>query len=202
MAASTSGQPNLMWLVFALLVVCFWGCYGVAMHAAGIHMSGEGGDPFARYKAYIFVGVAYVVVAILAPVVLMAAQGASWGFPSKGIMFALFAGTLGAFGAFFVLSAMGAVSKRPWMIPVVMCVIFAGAPIVNAIVALIVHPPHDGWGSIKPQFWIGIFVAALGATMVTYYKPGPKPKQKVETPAQVEPSTPSAPSGENSTPTE
>jgi len=177
MPPEASNQQSLMWLVFALLVVCFWGCYGVAMHAAGVHMNAGSSDPFARYKAYIFVGVAYIVVAVLAPMVLMAAGGASWTFPSKGILFALFAGTLGAFGAFFVLSAMGSVAQRPWMIPVVMCVVFAGAPIVNAIVALVVHPPAQGFGSIKPQFWLGILIAALGATMVTYYKPGPvKPK--------------------------
>ncbi|MBI1368546.1 MAG: hypothetical protein GC162_07810 [Planctomycetes bacterium] len=174
MPDSASSQGNMMWLVFALLVVVFWGCYGVAMHTAGLEMGGAS-DPYSRYKAYIFVGVAYVIVAILAPMVLMGVGGASWAFPTKGIMYSLLAGTLGAFGAFFVLSGMGAVGSRPWMIPVVMCVVFAGAPIVNALVALVFHPPKDGWGSIHPLFWAGIFVAVIGAAMVTYYKPGPKP---------------------------
>jgi len=122
---------------------------------------------------YAVIVVLQVLVAI-AWLVLMSVGGASWSFPPKGIMFALLAGTLGAFGAFFVLSAMGSVGTRPWMIPVVMSVVFAGAPIVNAIVALVIHPPKQGWGSIHPMFWIGILVAAMGAAMVTYYKPGPK----------------------------
>lgn len=190
---SPPAQGNLMWLVFALLVVVFWGCYGVAMHAASVSMSSESGDPFSRYKAYIFVGVAYLVIAVAAPMLLMTTQGASWSFPSKGIMYALFAGTLGALGAFFVLSAMGAVGKRPWMIPVVMCVVFAGAPIVNAVVALIVHPPHGGWGAIKPQFYIGILVAALGAAMVTYYKPGPSGPPKAKDAPAAQPAPAAAP---------
>lgn len=173
----------MKWLLFALLVVVFWGCYGVAMHTASVQMGG-GNDPHSRYKAYIFVGVAYVIVAIFAPVIIMSVGGASWSFPPKGIMFALLAGTLGAFGAFFVLSAMGSVGTRPWMIPVVMCVVFAGAPIVNAIVALIIHPPKEGWGSISPWFWVGILVAAMGAVMVTYSKPGPKkPGEDAKAPA-------------------
>ncbi len=187
LANSSSASNSLMWLLFALLVVVFWGCYGVAMHAASESMGGKT-DPHSRYKAYIFVGVAYLVIAVFAPMVLMGVQGASWSFPSKGIMYALLAGTLGAFGAFFVLSAMGAVGSRPWMIPVVMCVVFAGAPIVNAIVALLIHPPKNGWGSIHPLFYVGILVAALGAGMATYFKPGPKkpgadaaaPTQQVE----------------------
>lgn len=172
-ATSAPAHNSMMWLLFALLVVVFWGCYGVAMHTASLQMGGAA-DPHSRYKAYIFVGVAYVIVAILAPLIIMRVDGASWGFPPKGIMFALLAGTLGAFGAFFVLSAMGSVGTRPWMIPVVMCVVFAGAPIVNAIVALVIHPPKEGWGSIHPLFWAGIIVAVIGATMVTVYKPGPK----------------------------
>lgn len=188
--ASTSGSSSMMWLVFALLVVVFWGCYGVAMHAASVSMGGAS-DPHSRYKAYIFVGVAYVGVAIVAPLILMSVGGASWSFPAKGIWYALLAGTLGAFGAFFVLSAMGSVGSRPWMIPVVMCVVFAGAPIVNAILALVIHPPKEGWGSISPMFWVGILVAASGAAMATYFKPGPtKPAEDPAPTAQVEQAVP------------
>ena len=56
---------------------------------------------------------------------------------------------------------------------VVMSIIFAGAPIVNALVAIVLHPPSGGWGAIKPQFYLGIVLAAVGAAMVSYYKPNP-----------------------------
>ena len=55
----------------------------------------------------------------------------------------------------------------------VMSIIFAGAPIVNAGVALAIHPPAGGLASLKWQFVVGILLAALGGTMVTFYKPGP-----------------------------
>jgi hypothetical protein len=46
---------------------------------------------------------------------------------------------------------------------------------VNAIYSLVSHPPAGGWGSIKPQFFLGILLAALGGCLVTYYKPAPGP---------------------------
>ena len=45
---------------------------------------------------------------------------------------------------------------------VVMAIVFAGAPIVTAVVGLLQHPPKDGWSAIKPQFYLGILMAALG----------------------------------------
>jgi hypothetical protein len=40
---------------------------------------------------------------------------------------------------------------------------------VNAVVAIAQHPPAAG--SIKPQFFLGIILAALGGCLVTLYKP-------------------------------
>ncbi|MGZ5568691.1 MAG: hypothetical protein ACXWKG_16905, partial [Limisphaerales bacterium] len=56
---------------------------------------------------------------------------------------------------------------------VVMSIVFAGAPVVNAVVAILMHPPQGGLGSIKPQFYLGILLAALGGCLVTLYKPAP-----------------------------
>ena len=173
MPTAQPGQASLSWLMFAALAFSMWGSYGVALHAGVSAMNPAGADPHARYKAYIFVGGAYFITAIIAPLIVLWFAGASWNFPAKGIGLSLFAGVLGALGAFFVLSAMGSVRTRPWMIPVVMSVVFAGAPIINAIVALIMHPPSEGLGSIRWQFWAGILIAALGATLVTLYKPPP-----------------------------
>lgn len=174
-----------IWLLFAILALSSWGTYGVCIHSGVTAMNPLGADPNARYKAFLFVGVAYFIAAVLAPLLVLVMNGADWNFPAKGVWLSLLAGGVGALGAFFVLLAMGSVSRSPWMIPVIMCVVFAGAPIVNAIVALLLHPPSGGWGTIKPQFWIGILIAASGAAMVTYYKPGPTPT-KTEEPAAAE----------------
>jgi hypothetical protein len=69
-----------------------------------------------------------------------------------------------------------------------MSIIFAGAPIVNAIVSICIHPPTGGLGSIKWPFWVGILLAACGAALVTKFKPdapAPAPaKTAAVTPAQ------------------
>ena len=54
-----------------------------------------------------------------------------------------------------------------------MSIVFAGAPIVNAVVALFLSPPEGGIGSIKWQFYLGILLAATGGCLVTLFKPPP-----------------------------
>lgn len=166
MPPTSNDQPGMTWLVFALLTVITWGVYGVFLHSGqlGMHDVVNG-----RYKAFLFVGIAYFLVAIIGPILLLALSGANWSFPVRGMVWSLIAGTVGAIGALGVLLAFGAGGKPP----VVMTIIFAGAPIVNAIVALLQHPPAGGWGSIRAPFWLGIFLAITGAALVTKFKPGP-----------------------------
>ena len=90
---------------------------------------------------------------------------------------------LGAVGAFGVLLAFGAAPgatppARAAYVPVVMSIIFAGAPIVNAFVSMFMtHGPAGSRFEIKPQFWIGIICAALGGSLVALYKPEPVKEQ-------------------------
>lgn len=163
-----SSSPGNLWLTFALMTVATWGLYGVLLHTGQVSM----GDPSnGRYKAFLWVGIAYFVIAVVAPLALLVARGAGWDMPAKGIAWSLLAGTSGAIGAFCVLLAFGAKGQPA----VVMSIIFAGAPIVNALVALAIHPPAGGFGSLRWQFYAGILLAAVGGTMVTLYKPGPAP---------------------------
>ena len=60
-----------------------------------------------------------------------------------------------------------------------MTIIFAGAPVVNAIIAMIIKPPAGGWGSVHPLFWVGLICAVCGGGLVTKFKPGPPPPKKV-----------------------
>jgi drug/metabolite transporter (DMT)-like permease len=79
------------------------------------------------------------------------------------------AGIVGAAGAFSVLLAFGAKGTPA----VVMSIIFAGAPIINALYALILHPPAGGWQKLPLPFVLGIVLAAAGGCLVTLYKPAP-----------------------------
>lgn len=162
---------SMNWLIYAFLTVACWGVYGIFLHNGTLAI----GDPVhGRMKAFLIVGLAYFLVAVLAPLAILAMKGSSvafWNYPAKGFRWSLLAGTVGAIGALGVLLAFGAKGTPA----VVMSIIFAGAPIVNALVAILLHPPAGGWGTIKPQFYLGILLAAGGAALVSYYKPNPAP---------------------------
>jgi len=176
MINANSDSPGLTWLAFAFLTVVSWGVYGVFLHTGQVAMQ----DPVnGRYKAFLFVGIAYFLTAVLAPLALLLIKGAAFnGYTSKGMWWSLIAGIVGAIGAFGVLLAFGAKGTPA----VVMSIVFAGAPVVNALYSIWQHSPAGGVGSIKPQFFLGIVLAALGGCLVTYYKPNPpvaKPATKV-----------------------
>lgn len=161
-----NNNPGMLWLWYALMTVVFWGLYGVFLHSGQASMA----DPVnGRIKAFLFVGIAYFLTAVLAPLIILFTKSASWSFPLKGVSFSLIAGIVGAAGAFCVLLAFGAKGTPS----VVMSIIFAGAPIINAIVALALHPPAGGLRAIRLPFLIGIILAALGGFLVTIYKPPP-----------------------------
>lgn len=151
------------WAPFVALTVVMWGSYGVLLHAG----QGAMGDPVnGRYKALLFVGVAYVLVAVLAPTALLLLKGADWSMTTSGMGWSLLAGVAGGVGAFAVLLAFGAKGTPP----VVMSLVFAGAPIINAIISLTLSKQ---WTEVRWQFIAGILIAALGAYMVVSFKPGP-----------------------------
>lgn len=165
----TETSSGLAWLYFALLTVACWGLYGILLHKGQVTM----GDPEnGRYKAFLFVGIAYFLTAVLAPLALLWYRGAALsGYTGAGMGWSLTAGIAGAIGAFGVLLAFGAKGTPA----VVMSIIFAGAPIVNAVVSLLIQPPAGGLGAVRWPFYLGILLAALGGMLVTLFKPNPGP---------------------------
>ena len=51
-----------------------------------------------------------------------------------------------------------------------MPIVFGGAPLINVISTMIMHPPKT---APSPMFYIGVLTAAVGAGMVLYYRPAP-----------------------------
>ncbi len=165
---AAGGQPGMGWVIFALMTVASWGVYGVFLHNGQMAM----GDPVnGRYKAFLFVGIAYFLTAVLAPLAILLVRGATWEMPVRGMGWSLVAGIVGAMGAFCVLLAFGAKGSPA----VVMSIVFGGAPIVNALVAMALHPPAGGFGAIRWPFVLGLLMAALGGCLVTLYRPLPAP---------------------------
>ena len=131
-----------------------------------------------RYKAFLWVGIAYFLIAVLAPAAILLATQASWVMPMKGITWSLLAGVVG--GDRRVLRA--ARVRRQGHPAVVMSIIFAGAPIVNAVVVITKH--RAAWrllGDQAGQFMFGIVLAAVGGMLVTLYRP-PTAEERAATP--------------------
>ena len=166
MPTNTQNPDGSLWIVYALATVLAWGLYGILLHLGQLGMQ----DPAnGRLKAFLFVGIAYLLVAVLAPAALLLRAHADWSFPGRGLWLSTLAGVAGAIGAFCVLLAFGAKGSPA----VVMSIVFAGAPVVNAIGALLVHPPAGGWSSLRWPFVAGILLAACGGFLVMRYRPMP-----------------------------
>ena len=72
---NTTHSQSHAWLYFALLTVGCWGLYGAFLHNGQVAM----GDPInGRYKAFLCVGIAYFLTAVLAPLGWLLLKGASW----------------------------------------------------------------------------------------------------------------------------
>lgn len=184
MGNAQAGQSGLTWLLFALMTVASWGVYGVFLHTGQMAM----GDPVnGRFKSFLFVGLAYFLTAVLAPLAFLLIRGADWKLPAQGMSWSLVAGIMGAIGAFCVLLAFGAKGQPP----VVMSIVFAGAPIVNAVTAILMHPPTGGLATVRWPFVLGLMLAAAGGCLVTLYRPmDARPPQKTATVAQTVEETP------------
>jgi uncharacterized membrane protein len=146
------------WLPFVILTVLSWGTYIPTLHRGQSLLGGSG------VHAFLMVGVAYVLVAILVPGIMIARAG-TWGvFTTVGMGFTIAAGVLGALGALGIVFAL-VNGGRPNVVPPL---VFAGAPIISVFVAMIYNPPQE---YPSPLFWVGILMAAAGAFLILSNRP-------------------------------
>lgn len=160
------------WIVFALLTVLSWGVYGVLLHKGRGQMPMGTEAPHAGLKAFLFVCIAYALIG-LAAAALLKLRGSNWSFSAGGIQWSLIAGVAGAVGAFTLVLALGAATPiyKGGAAAAVMPIVFAGAPVVNTIVAMWLHPPEGGWKALPLPFVLGCVLAATGAFMVAKFAP-------------------------------
>ncbi len=149
------------WLFCVIGVILCWGAYVPTIHHGQVIFGGKNG----ALKAFLFVGVAYFLVAVVAPAAaLMASNDLQFSGAGKGIRISLLAGVLGAVGAFFIILAMRYGGKPIYVAPAV----FAGAPVMNTIVSMIWDKPNKAPSAL---FYVGILLAGAGAAMVLRFKP-------------------------------
>jgi hypothetical protein len=98
-------------------------------------------------------------------VITLFAQGQGLrGFTAAGTSAATIAGTLGALGAVCIIFSFRTGGTPTYVMPLV----FGGAPLVNVLVSMALHPPKM---APSPMLYVGFLLASLGAGMVLYYKP-------------------------------
>jgi hypothetical protein len=141
-------KKTMAWQTFALMTVLSWGVYGVLL-----------------------VGIAYFIVAIVGPVIVLMKNKTTWSFTGAGLSWSFIAGVAGAVGAFTLILALGAAAKGGASTANVMSLVFGGAPIVNALVAMSLHPPEGGLKTVPFAFWLGIILAAAGGYLVSSTNP-------------------------------
>ena len=148
---------RMRWLIFVLGAVLSWGAYGVLLHRGQVVL----GNPL---KALLCVGVAYFLIGVLVPVGALASQGALSNFNQSGLVTATIAGALGAIGAACIIWAFRAGGLPVYVMPLV----FGGAPIVNVLLSMVIHPPKV---APSPLLYVGFVLASVGAGMVLYFRP-------------------------------
>jgi hypothetical protein len=161
-AAATSASSGFTSLLIisafiALTAIC-WGCYGPLLHKGQTFMHGS------RMRPFICVGMAYVVVGIIAPLIFWTALGDHGQISARGVLWSLAGGTAGAVGSLGVILAFTFGGKPIYVMPLV----FGGAPVVNTFISIITAQQLS---SISPFFYAGLIVVVAGAVSVLVFAP-------------------------------
>jgi len=147
----------MKWMLFVLGAVLSWGMYGPILHRGQVLL----GNPL---RALLCVGLAYFLIGVLVPLAALSAGGELKGFDVGGSTAATLGGALGAIGAICIIWAFKSGGLPTYVMPLV----FGGAPLVNVLVSMWLHPPH---AAPSPWLYVGFLLAALGGGMVLYFKP-------------------------------
>ncbi len=148
----------MIWVMFALGAALSWGLYGPSLHRGQVAL---GNNPL---RALLCVGMAYFLIGVLFPLVSLGAKGELTGFNSGGITWATIGGALGAAGAICIIYAFKTGGLPTYVMPLV----FGGAPVVNVLFSMYLHPPKT---QPNPLLYVGFLLVAVGAGMVLYFKP-------------------------------
>ena len=165
-----------IWLVYVAMAGLCWGTY-VPLIAFGGKNIGGGPPPSmaGRYAAFLCVGVAYFVVAVVFPLARSLSIGEKIPHNSVGIIFSSLAGVAGALGALGVIFATANAGKedRIFIAPL----IFTLAPLLNTIVSLFWHPTadnpfHFGLPEQMPSWklFVGVVLVGIGAGLILFSK--------------------------------
>jgi uncharacterized membrane protein len=148
----------MIWVLFALGAGLCWGFYGVASHSSQVKFSNN------PMKVLLCVGIAYFLIGVIVPLFVLGSKGQLNNFSQDGIIWGSLCGTLGALGAVCIIYAFKNGGSPAYVMPLV----FGGAPLVNVLISMLMHPPKN---TPNPLLWLGYAMVSAGAGMVLYFKP-------------------------------
>ena len=160
-------------ITFALMTALAWGAYGPTLHRGQMAMAGS------RLRPFICVGVAYFLIAVLVPFLLLrlGAEPPDLAFTFRGSLWSLLGGATGALGALGIIMAFNFGGKPIFVMPLV----FGGAPVVNTFVSV---TQSGQWGELHAFFYAGLIVVIAGAVTVLVFAPKPAGHPPVAAPPE------------------
>lgn len=161
-AEKTGDGSSVLGIALSIVIAALcWGSYGPMLHIGQAKMQGS------RLRPFTCVGLAYFVIAVVVPLLLIAARPedpGNWNLP--GMLWSIGAGAAGAVGALGVILAFNAGGKPYYVMPL----IFGFAPVINTFISL---SEAGTWGQVEPRFWISLAVVIAGAVTVLINAPKP-----------------------------
>ncbi len=161
----------MRFLIFVVLTIIAWGAYGVTLHEGQVEL-GDGGQ-LSRWKPLVLVGVAYFLIAVIYPLIMIPREGKGNWAPS-GMFWSFIAGAVGAIGALGIILAFMFGGKPVFVMPLV----FGFAPVINTFVTAVMARTMRQASLI---FYLGVLVVAIGGAGVMFFKPGPPVKHAMTT---------------------
>jgi hypothetical protein len=146
-----------MLAAIALTAIC-WGVYGPVLGKG----SGLLESPL---RAFMCVGLAYFLIAIIVPVAILSRLGEKGSWKTTGVIWSLVAGAAGALGALGVILALRVFQGNPIY---VMPLVFGGAPVVNTLLNAFMN---KAFGQLKAPFLAGLILVITGAVVVLVFRP-------------------------------
>jgi hypothetical protein len=144
-------------LSIGLAIIC-WGVYGPTLNEGRADMGGSSLRPF------ICVGLAYFLIAVLAPGIWLYTKGETGHWSTTGIIWSLAAGAVGAIGALGVILALAFRGSPVYVMPLV----FGLAPVVNTFLTMYWNKSFRQMSSI---FIAGLILVIVGAVTVLAFRP-------------------------------
>lgn len=182
---------NIPWWGYVILAGLAWGTYVPLIFFGGqmlspLNAQGQAVGVGGRLASILSVGVAYFVMAVLVPVVLMGMrEDAKADWRTVGLVFSGLAGVAGAVGAICVIFASKAAvdqakadgvnpaTYRIYIAPLIFCL----APLINTLLSMVWHPnaKTGEWGVFHLdlpgwKLWLGIVLVAAGTFLVLMSK--------------------------------